>query len=274
MTLVIQMAVPPSKEQYIHRIGRTARAGKEGEGWIIVSPEESDELRTRLSRLPLQKDGSLVTAGLDLTKEGQVPAAAGGVLDMLREAMRKVPNTEKFKAYQALLGVYNWLGNKRALVSAMNNLAIFGWGLREPPTIGASLASRLGISRVPGVRIGGPSVDAEGGGYGGSAGGYGGGGRGGFGGGGRGGYGAREGGREDRFGERGGEFGGRSSGGRTRGGFGGGMGRGGYRDQAEGGYRGQSEGGYRGQNEGGYRGGDREGGRGRSARDEMDDFSM
>ncbi|KAK5133619.1 hypothetical protein LTR08_007567 [Meristemomyces frigidus] len=263
VTHVIQMAVPPSRDQYIHRIGRTARAGKEGESWLIVSPEELDEMHTRLNRLPLQKDTSLVTAGLDLTREGQVPASAGGVLEMLRLAMRGVPNAEKFKAYQALLGVYTWLGNKRALVAAMNNLATFGWGLREPPTIGAGLASKLGISRIPGVRIGGPPSGSEEGGFGGGRGGFGGG-RGGFGGrdGGRGG--GREGGFENRggreggFGDRGGReggFGERSSG--DRGGFGGGS-RGGYRDQGE----------------GGYRGGDREGGRSRPARNDTDDFSM
>ncbi|KAK4541980.1 hypothetical protein LTR36_007180 [Oleoguttula mirabilis] len=262
VTHVIQMAVPPSKEQYIHRIGRTARAGKEGEGWLIVSREEADEIRQRLNRLPLQKDDSLVTAALDLTREGQIPASAGTVLEMVRVAMKNVPNVEKFKAYQALLGVYNWLGNKRVLVQSMNNLATFGWGLAEPPTIGASLAQRLGISRIPGVRIGAPPPEMledgpRRGGFGGSSRGGGG-----FGGG-------REdrfgGGRDDRSGGREDRFGGRSSGG-GRGGFGGGS-RGGYSGGGDrGGYSG---GGSRGGEEGGYGGGGR-----RPRREEMDPFSM
>ena len=33
VTHVIQVGLPPSQEQYIHRIGRTARAGKTGEAW-------------------------------------------------------------------------------------------------------------------------------------------------------------------------------------------------------------------------------------------------
>ncbi|KAK5126071.1 hypothetical protein LTR85_011426 [Meristemomyces frigidus] len=250
VTHVIQMAVPPSREQYIHRIGRTARAGKEGEGWLIVSREEADEIKHRLNRLPLQKDDSLVTAGLDLTREGQIPASAGSVLEMVRIAMKNVPNVEKFKAYQALLGVYNWLGNKRVLVQSMNNLATFGWGLAEPPTIGASLAQRLGISRVPGVRIGSPPPEMMDEGRGG---------RGGFGGSSRGGGlgGGREdrfGGRDDRSGGREDRFGARSGG---RGGFGGGSSRGGY------------SGGSRGGDDGGYGSGGR-----RPRREEMDPFSM
>lgn len=154
VTHVIQMAIPPSREQYVHRIGRTARAGKEGEGWLILSPEEAQEARHRLNRLPLQAATSLATANLDLTQEGQIPAQAGAVLQMVQQAMRAVPMMDKFNVYKALLGVYGWLGNKQTLVRSMNNLAQYGWGMQEPPTINPGLAQRLGLSRIPGVRVG------------------------------------------------------------------------------------------------------------------------
>jgi ATP-dependent RNA helicase MSS116 len=32
--------VPSQREQYIHRLGRTARAGKSGEGVIVLDPRE------------------------------------------------------------------------------------------------------------------------------------------------------------------------------------------------------------------------------------------
>ena len=38
VTLVVQVGLPSSKEQYIHRLGRTARAGKTGEGLLACSP--------------------------------------------------------------------------------------------------------------------------------------------------------------------------------------------------------------------------------------------
>ncbi|KAK5705644.1 hypothetical protein LTR17_021510 [Elasticomyces elasticus] len=247
VTHVIQMAVPPSREQYIHRIGRTARAGKEGEGWLIVSQAEASEVHNRLSKLPLQNaNDHLVTSSLDLTRPGQIPASAGTVLEMLKGAMKSVSMAEKAKAYQALLGVYGWLGNKRLLVESMNNLAQYGWGLAEPPHISPMLAQRLRIDRVPGVRIGRSEAydDDRDSSF--SRGGFGGdrGGRSSFGGsrgGDRGGYG---GGREERSG---GYAGGRSSG---RGGFGGdrggdrgGYGGGGSRYSGGGGDRGDSYGG-------------------------------
>ena len=83
VTHVIQVGLPTTTEQYIHRIGRTARAGKEGEGWLILNQIESAEGQRRLRRLPLRRDESLVTAKLDLKEAAQVPADAGTVLRML-----------------------------------------------------------------------------------------------------------------------------------------------------------------------------------------------
>src|SRR5581483_10782288 len=40
VTMVLQIGVPSSREQYIHRLGRTGRAGKEVEGMIILAPFE------------------------------------------------------------------------------------------------------------------------------------------------------------------------------------------------------------------------------------------
>jgi ATP-dependent RNA helicase MSS116, mitochondrial len=210
VTHVIQMAVPPNREQYIHRIGRTARAGKEGEGWLIVSDAETDELRYRLKQLPLKDDKTITCASIDLTKPAQIPASASKALEMIRLGMRAVPHGEKVRAYQALLGVYGWLGNKRVLVQSMNHLAQFGWGMREPPMVSAGLASKLRIDRVEGVRIGRePSLDEDSGSSDR---------RGGFGGG------RGFGGREDRFGGRsggGGGFGASRGSFDDRGGFGG-----------------------------------------------------
>ena len=37
VTMVVQLGIPPSTENYIHRIGRTGRAGKQGEGVLIAA---------------------------------------------------------------------------------------------------------------------------------------------------------------------------------------------------------------------------------------------
>ena len=40
------MGLPASREQYIHRLGRTGRKGKEGEGILLLAPWEEFFLST------------------------------------------------------------------------------------------------------------------------------------------------------------------------------------------------------------------------------------
>ena len=49
-----QIGIPTDRELYIHRLGRTGREGKEGEGILLLAPWEEyflDEIRD----LPLEK---------------------------------------------------------------------------------------------------------------------------------------------------------------------------------------------------------------------------
>jgi ATP-dependent RNA helicase RhlE len=55
---VVNFDVPPASEDYIHRVGRTARAGEVGDAITLVSPQEETDLRgieravgTRMARL-------------------------------------------------------------------------------------------------------------------------------------------------------------------------------------------------------------------------------
>lgn len=246
VTHVIQMGLPSSVEQYIHRIGRTARAGKEGEGWLILNQLEDQEARHRFGgKIPLKRDESLETAALDLTQEAQVSPSAGKILNMCQAALRRVQPVEKIKAYKALLGVYQWYGRKSVLIDALNDLSRVGWSMRSPPAIAPMLAQRLGLSRVPNVVIGSNPEENDDRPSSGGRGGFGerrsfgdrDGGRGGSGG--RGGFGGSRGGERRSFGDRDG----------GRGGFGG---RGGGRDGGRGGFGG-------GRYSGGDRGGDRGG---------------
>jgi ATP-dependent RNA helicase MSS116 len=52
VSLVIQVGIPSSKEQYIHRVGRTGRAGKTGEGVLLITPLEQGFLQN-MKELPL-----------------------------------------------------------------------------------------------------------------------------------------------------------------------------------------------------------------------------
>ncbi|KAL4204193.1 hypothetical protein AMTRI_Chr01g130910 [Amborella trichopoda] len=54
VTLVIQMGLPSDREQYIHRLGRTGRKGKEGKGLLLLAPWEEYFLSI-IKDLPITK---------------------------------------------------------------------------------------------------------------------------------------------------------------------------------------------------------------------------
>jgi ATP-dependent RNA helicase MSS116 len=233
VTHVIQIGLPRDRDSYIHRIGRTARAGKEGEGWLFITPYDQNEYRKRLRGLNLIPDDSLETAQVDMTAPSEMPANVAQLIQETVEAHAKVYPDQLSDAFRGLFGSFQWYGDKQGLLSGANRLAEFGWGMAQPPPPPASLFS--------GGRRGG-----GGGGFGGRSGG--------------GGFGGRSGGRDGGFGGRGGRDGGRE------GGFGGRGGREGGREGGFGGRDGGREGGFGGRDggrDGGFGGrpGGRDGGR-------------
>ncbi|TID16381.1 hypothetical protein E2P81_ATG11808 [Venturia nashicola] len=289
VTHVIQVGQPQNRDTYIHRVGRTGRAGKEGESWILLTEIEMREAQHRLKNLPLIEDDTLHAPKVDMSTSAQVPAHVASILTDLGKALKRVDFRDMGKVYLALLGIYQFIPQKRNMIEAMNRLARYGWGLEKPPSVPAGLARRLQIDNVPGVNIssgfGDDMTNSRSGGSRGGFGDRGGPSRGGFGdrGGSRGGFGDRGGSSRGGFGDRGGSsrggFGGGDRpprrdfgdrGGSSRGGFGGGdrpprrdfgdrgdsfrggSSRGGFGDR--GGSRGGSSGGYQGRNGGGYGG--------------------
>ncbi|KAK0101966.1 hypothetical protein ONS95_001225 [Cadophora gregata] len=266
VTHVIQIGLPPNREQYIHRIGRTGRGDKTGDGFIIVDESTLGEARNMLRGLPIVPDKSLETGQVDMTKDAQLPQSIAETLSQVAEGTKYASRRTKEAAYMGALGQIRGRGGN-AIVKALNQMTRYGWGFENPPPISPSLASKLGISRAPGINIGHRERDDNEDDFRGRDGGR----NGGFGGrdGGRsGGFGGRDGGRSDGFGGRDGE---RSGGfGGDRGGRSGGFGEG--RSGGFGGDRGGRGGGFggdRGRRGGGYgsdrrSGGDRGGSGGRS----------
>ncbi|TFY79531.1 hypothetical protein EWM64_g4478 [Hericium alpestre] len=54
VTRVIQVGVPSSPDQYVHRVGRTGRAGSEGRGDLVLLPFEANFVRWQLSGIPIK----------------------------------------------------------------------------------------------------------------------------------------------------------------------------------------------------------------------------
>lgn len=141
VTHVIQIGLPRERDSYIHRLGRTGRAGKEGEGVLFITPFEKHEIGKRLRGLPLKPDDSLETAAVDMTEEGEMPENVANILREVQEVYKKVYPDQLADAFRGLFGSYQWYGDKQGLLEGANRLAEFGWGMPEPPPPPASLFS-------------------------------------------------------------------------------------------------------------------------------------
>ncbi|KAH7396878.1 ATP-dependent RNA helicase mss116 mitochondrial precursor [Phaeosphaeria sp. MPI-PUGE-AT-0046c] len=164
VTHVIQIGLPRDRESYIHRLGRTGRAGKEGEGWLFLSPYERNEVGRRLRDLPLaDATHEVQCAAVDMSQAAEVPQEVGQILSDCVEAHKKVYPDQLDAAFRGLFGSYQWYGDKQSLVDGANRLAEFGWGMPTPPPVPASVFSG-GRRGGGGGRSGGGFGDRRGGG--------------------------------------------------------------------------------------------------------------
>ena len=147
VSFVLQVGLT-DRSQYIHRLGRTARAGKSGKGGLLLTDYEKDYMvKKELSDMPLEL---ISVPNLDkatlATSEG-----IGNVrkIDDLRISAEQ--------AYRAWLGYYNghlkkvkW--DKKTLVRQANM-----WGkevgLTEQPSLQKRTIGKMGLKGVPGLKI-------------------------------------------------------------------------------------------------------------------------
>jgi ATP-dependent RNA helicase DeaD len=88
VTHVINFDLPQDPESYVHRIGRTGRAGKEGTAWSFVTPREIDHLRLiervtrhRITRKPLPTMAEAIEGKQRITAERLLDMVENGDLN-------------------------------------------------------------------------------------------------------------------------------------------------------------------------------------------------
>ncbi|TKY64060.1 DEAD-box ATP-dependent RNA helicase 31 [Spatholobus suberectus] len=140
VTLVVQVGLPADREQYIHRLGRTGRRGKEGQGILLLAPWEDFFLHT-VKDLPIEK--------------AAVPSVDPDTKKKVEKALSHVEMKNKEVAYQAWLGYYN--SNKKVgrdkyrLVELANEFSR-SMGLDNPPAIPKLVLGKMGLRNIPGLR--------------------------------------------------------------------------------------------------------------------------
>lgn len=99
VSLVVQIGVPSTREQYIHRLGRTGRAGREGEGIIVMAPFENEFLKKDIADLPVEK---LEAPAMDEEKVAVNDKAIEFALKSMDEDMIR-------EVYTGYLGYCKWV---------------------------------------------------------------------------------------------------------------------------------------------------------------------
>ncbi|KAF2313265.1 hypothetical protein GH714_010077 [Hevea brasiliensis] len=141
VTLVIQAGIPADREQYIHRLGRTGREGKDGEGILLLAPWEEYFLN-ELEDLPLDK---LPLPNVDRETKLKV-----------EDSMSKIDSSVKEAAYHAWLGYYNSIreiGRDKTTLVELANRFSESIGLQRPPHLFRKTALKMGLKDIPGIRI-------------------------------------------------------------------------------------------------------------------------
>ncbi|KAL0089454.1 P-loop containing nucleoside triphosphate hydrolase protein [Phycomyces blakesleeanus] len=151
VSLVLQVGVPSTREQYIHRLGRTGRAGREGEGVILLAPFEKDFLKREIGDLPVQNLIAPTIADEDIEATERLTKAALNSID--EDMVREV--------YTGFLGYYAGrvatLGLPRASVVEHANDFLRGFGITDIPHLSPRFLAQLGLGGGGGSRNGGGS---------------------------------------------------------------------------------------------------------------------
>ena len=153
VTHVIQVGLPESREQYIHRLGRTARAGREGSGLLVLLPFESSFL-SELKGLEVIPNDELLSGLSELT-ETDCPEWMQQNYSKVRSGGNKLANSAQL-AYLSFLGYY--LGQIKRIQNGTKNDVVRlstefsqAIGLANVPSIPRKLITKMELEGVPGV---------------------------------------------------------------------------------------------------------------------------
>ena len=147
VSLVVQLGAPDSREQFVHRAGRTGRAGAAGEALLVLEHWEQGHALGMLGDVPGLGDAdpaAVLPAGDD---------AAASVA-----AMKAIARDVRDKAYVAWLGHTNAKANalgwsKQELVDRANAMAVDDYKLVDIPALTPRAVGFMGLKQVRNIRV-------------------------------------------------------------------------------------------------------------------------
>jgi ATP-dependent RNA helicase MSS116 len=170
VTHIIQLSLPTSPAQYIHRLGRTARAGASGEGILILMPDEEFFLRLpEIASLPITPYTQLEHVAepqfeLDERAIGQAYAAWLGFYKSWLKPLRWTP-AELVKQGAVWAQCLGWPSrgvtepgassriSSDGRAQSMRGGAVGSVPLWTPPPIAKRTVGMMGLRGTPGLNV-------------------------------------------------------------------------------------------------------------------------
>ena len=155
VTHVIQVGMPATRPEYIHRMGRTGRADKSGQSWLLVLGgfnHITRNFRERLGDLPIET-ANIEVAKVDMTDGDEVQRASPASVELInqvKKAMKSVSymtRAEAFRTVQRISG--RDLGITRDAQRKIQNLLVYGYGISNADGVSDSPSRSPFQSRIP-----------------------------------------------------------------------------------------------------------------------------
>ena len=158
VTHVLQIGAASTRETYIHRLGRTGRAGKSGQGMIVLLPNEVDFIRRDLGDINIP---------MNVQIQNLLKMEISDCDDLENEMKRVQDMTERSRdmksaatdVYRSMFGYYaqrfkhmHVPNFEEAIISLVNGFAKQA-GLRELPALSAKVTSQYRLSQHPELNV-------------------------------------------------------------------------------------------------------------------------
>ncbi|TIA84327.1 hypothetical protein E3P77_00068 [Wallemia ichthyophaga] len=164
VTRVIQIGVPPSADQYVHRIGRTGRGGSSGRADFVMDYYELPFLTWQLNQHniadnPAKEFAKQVAQLAESTGNQDVVDKVNNIENELKDLISQVDELAVRETFASLLGYYLpkapvMRTTKGVVVEGLKSWTTEAMGLPRPPYISDTFLLKMGLTDNRSKRFG------------------------------------------------------------------------------------------------------------------------
>jgi len=176
VTRVIQVGIPPTADIYVHRVGRTGRAGTEGRGDLVLLPWETGFTTWQMGSIPLKTvtvdelTSQVEELATEADKHNTHTRAKQPYLttlksldDNVKELLTMVDESAVKDTFISSIGYYLAKSHelriqRQAIIDGLKKWAVQALGISKAPHISEDYLARFGVRKEKDHRFGSRSA--------------------------------------------------------------------------------------------------------------------